>query len=187
MRRTMWRHSGGVICWIAGLSLPVAIAPGGVWAACARTPAAAATAGLAGSSAPFSVGDGEGFRAESERWDPVLQQRWTLVVNCAHPEWPAVEILSQALQSESPSSKQTAQQGAGSLSPMLPVVRAGDVVQLWSLQGDLRIEVAAMAEQNGGLGKTVRLRLMRRETLGPQIEEQFYGVVRGPHDVEIER
>jgi hypothetical protein len=70
---------------------------------------------------------------------------------------------------------------------MLPVVRAGDVVRLWSREDAVRIELAAMAEENGGLGKTVRVRLMPRNTLGQQPEEQLLGVVRGPHDVEMQR
>ena len=50
---------------------------------------------------------------------------------------------------------------------MFPVVRAGDVVRLWSREEDVRIEVAAMAEESGGLGKTVRVRLMPRNNAGP--------------------
>jgi hypothetical protein len=186
MRGSCWMHRRALLWWVLGLSLPGAVATSVVWAACANTPAAAA-AGLKGANTLFALKQDGGFRVQSLRWDPVLRQRWALVVSCAHPEWPATEVLSQISDGDILPSGKTAQGKADSLVPLLPAVRAGDEVQLWSQEGDLRIEVAAMAEQNGDLGKTVRVRLMRRETLGPQVQEQFYGVVRGPHDVEMQR
>ena len=107
--------------------------------------------------------------------------------SCAHPESPTVELPAGiSLQSNLP--QQSSQQpSADSLLPLLPVVHAGDIVQLRSQEDALRIEVAAIAEQSGALGQPVRVRLMQRATLGQQIEEQFNGVVRGPHDVEMQR
>lgn len=186
MRGIYCLHRRALLWWAIWLSLPGMVATSAVSAACADTPAAAA-AGLKGANALFPLKQDGGFRVQSLRWDPVLHQHWALVVSCAHPEWPAMEILSRISGGDTLSLGETEQARGESLVPLLPVVRAGDVVQLWSQEGDLRIEVAAMAEQNGGLGKTVRVRLMRRETLGPQIQEQFYGLVRGPHDVEMQR
>ena len=45
-----------------------------------------------------------------------------------------------------------------------PVVRAGDIVRLWRQESSLRIEVAGVSEESGGLGKTIRVRLLRRNT-----------------------
>ena len=67
-----------------------------------------------------------------------------------------------------------------------PVVRAGDVVRLWRHEGVLRIEVAAVSEESGGLGKTIRVRLLRRNTDDQSIAKLFSGVIRGPLDVEMQ-
>ena len=67
-----------------------------------------------------------------------------------------------------------------------PVVRAGDIVRLWRQESFLRIEVAGMSEESGGLGKTIRVRLLRRNTDDQSIPEQFSGVIRGPSDVEMQ-
>ena len=60
---------------------------------------------------------------------------------------------------------------------------AGEVVRLWRQEDNLRIEVTAMSEENGGLGKAIRVRLMG----GGSAEQQFIGIVRGVADVEMQR
>ena len=185
MRACFRLHPRTLLGWLMGLSLLGAGLPSLAWAACASTPAAAVGNVSGKSVQPSTTSDGVGFRVQSERWDPVLREQWALVVNCAHPDWPAIEFPSPALSKRSAGLIQTERPEAQGLFSSLPVVRAGDVVQLWGIQGDLHIEVAAMAEQSGGMGKTIRVRLMQRETLGPQIQEQFDAVVRGPHDVEM--
>lgn len=117
----------------------------------------------------------------SVRWDPVLHRRWEMVVPCGHPDWPASELPAHGM---SASMKAQARTAAQSVTPPL-VVRAGDVVQLWSQQGSLRIEAAGIAEQGGSVGQIVRVRLAPRRTLGQQVEEQFRGVIRGPRNVEM--
>ena len=188
MRACFCLHPRTLLRWLLGLSLLGGGLPCAAWAACASTPAAAVAGNVSGRSVQLSAkGDDAGFRVQSERWDPVLREHWALVVSCAHPDWPAVEFLSPVFAKSNLGLMQPGQTEGRGLFPSLPVVRAGDVVQLWSMQGDLRIEVAAMAEQSGGMGKIIRVRLMQRETLGPQIQEQFDAVVRGPRDVEMER
>jgi|GEM_PF-1507752 len=188
MRTLFCLYRRTLLCRLIGLSLLGCGLPSAVWAACTSTPAAALTGSVLGKNVRSStMSDGGGFRVRSERWDPVLRERWTLVVNCAHPDWPAIEFPSPALPRRNSDLIQPERPEPRGLFSSLPVVRAGDVVQLWGTQGDLRIEVAAMAEQSGGMGKTIRVRLMQRETLGPQIQEQFDAVVHGPHDVEMER
>jgi hypothetical protein len=123
-----------------------------------------------------------GFHVISTRWDPVLRTHWALIASCGHSEWPAVEVPVRGLQVASSDSEQTP--------PFLraaPVVRAGDSVQLWSVQGNLRIEVAAIAEQSGAVGQTMRVRLMQRKTLDQQTDKEFLAVVRGPGNVEMQR
>ena len=128
--------------------------------------------------------DKAGFHVISMHWDPVLRRRWALVGVCDHPDWPAVVMPMSDLRGEFSTTQ--SQEVRRAVLRAEPVVRAGDAVQLWSRQGDLRIEAAAIAEQNGGLGQVVRVRLMQRKTLGQQVEEEFSGVVRGPRDVEMQ-
>jgi hypothetical protein len=71
------------------------------------------------------------------------------------------------------------------ISPFVAVVHAGDVVRLWRREDLLRIEVTGVAEESGGVGKKIRVRLLRRNTDGPSKEEQFTGIIRGPSDVEM--
>jgi hypothetical protein len=173
--------------WIAAASLGAMLASNPAHAACASTRAEAAASSTVMPAPLAAMGERGGFRVISIHWDPILHQRWAQVASCAHPEWPTVE-LPTGISLQSNLSQQSAQQpSAESVLPMLPVVHAGDIVQLWSREDDLRIEVAAIAEQSGALGQPVRVRLMQRATLGQQIEEQFNGVVRGPHDVEMQR
>lgn len=166
-----------ILLTVAGLWVSLASNP--AHAACAVTRAEAA-AGL------HATVDQGGFHVTSTRWDPILHQRWAQVASCDHPEWPTVEFPASVSLQIAPS-RQSEQGSADSLLPLLPVVHAGDIVQLWSQEDVLRIEVAAIAEQSGALGKPVRVRLMQRGTLGQQTEEQFIGVVRGPHDVEMQQ
>ena len=49
------------------------------------------------------------------------------------------------------------------------------------------VVVAGVAEENGGLGKIVRVRLLRRNADDQATQERFLGVVRGPSDVEMQR
>jgi hypothetical protein len=53
-------------------------------------------------------------------------------------------------------------------------------------EGVLRIEAAGVSEESGGLGKTIRVRLLRRNTDDQSIAKQFSGVIRGPLDVEMQ-
>lgn len=172
------------VCWVAGLGLSGLGLGNCALAACAPTPAAAV--GLIGGSSGASVaGDGGGFRVSAMRWDPLLRRRWAVVASCVHPEWPAVEMPLSSVDTRVAFVGEQVQ--AVSFLPLLPIVRAGDVVQLWSQEEGVRIEVGAVAEESGTLGKTVRVRLIQRSTMGPQVEEQFLGVVRGPRDVEMQR
>jgi hypothetical protein len=170
-------YSGKRILWcliaLAGLQGAAANA------ACARTPAAAAR--LAGAkTAPSSMPDDKGYRLASVRWDPVMQQSWATIVSCEHPEWPGVSLRT--------GQTGDAQRGLSTQARVdrSPLVRAGDVVELWRQEDLLRIEVSGVAEQSGSMGETIRVRLQRRAGSNQSVEEQLNGVVRGRADVEMQ-
>ena len=66
------------------------------------------------------------------------------------------------------------------------MVRAGDIVRLWRQESLLRIEVSGVAEESGGLGSSIRVRLATGDTNEQSVQERFLGVIRGPWSVEIQ-
>ena len=152
-------------------------------AACYSTPQAAIDAFVANPSfAPAS--ENNGYRVARIELDKVLALGWAMIARCDHPEWPAIAFrangvdwfdLPQARERSLADSVGTA-----------PIVRAGDVVRLWRQESSLRIELAGVSEESGGLGKTVRVRLLHRNTDEKSIPEQFSGIIRGPLDVEMQ-
>jgi hypothetical protein len=168
---------GRVFCWVVALSLSGATSTAFATAVCVRTPAAAIRP--AGAAA-LPASEGKGYRVSGVRWDPVLQQSWATIVSCEHPEWPGVSLRVRETDHASHGS------GVVVREERSPLVRAGDIVELWRQEDLLRIEVAGVAEQSGGLGQSIRVRLLRRNGSGQSAEEQFSGIVRGPANVEIQ-
>jgi hypothetical protein len=154
-----------------------------VRAICYATPREAFDAVVTSSSFSPTL-ENSGYRVTKIQSDPVLEQRWAMIVNCGHPEWPAFTlpadgaILMKTLQERNRSLTESVK--------TTPVVRAGEVVRLWKQESLLRIEVAGVSEESGGLGSTIRVRLLRGNTDDQSIPEQFSGVVRGPSNVEIQ-
>lgn len=179
MRKMYWPW-WMMLFWVAAWGLCVLIATV-AQAQCVATPAAAAAS--SGSVSALLMASGSGFRVASMRWDPVLRQRWVRVESCDHPAWPALEMPVPTV--ERP--QRMIERDLVVLHPKAapPVVRAGDAVQLWSTEGNLRIDVAAVVEEAGALGAKVRVRLMQRQTPGGQSEREFEAVVRGPRSVEM--
>jgi Chaperone for flagella basal body P-ring formation len=127
------------------------------------------------SGLPASAANRGSYHVSEVRWDPVLGQRWAVLASCEHPEQPTFAVLTNetiAGKASSPREENSA-----------PVVRAGEVVRLWRQEENLRIEMTAMSEENGGLGKVIRVRLMGSNSE----EQQFIGIVRGVADVEMQR
>jgi hypothetical protein len=152
-------------------------------ATCYSTPQMAIVATGTSSLFPAET-ESSGYRVSKIQADPVLGQRWGMITRCDHPEWPAF-----ALPANGASSLRARQEVEHSLIEGVrtaPVVRTGDIVRLWRQESFLRIEVAGVSEDSGGLGKTIRVRLLRRNTDDQSIPEQFFGVVRGPSNVEIQ-
>ncbi len=152
-------------------------------AACYKTPRTAVDAFEADPSAS-SASESSGYRVARIQSDPVLRQRWAMIASCGHPEWPVF-----ALRTGEEGLPKISQEGRRSLAKgikVAPAVRAGDIVLLWRQERLLRIEAAGVSEESGDLGKTIRVRLLHRNTDGQSILEQFSGIVRGPSNVEIQ-
>jgi hypothetical protein len=152
-------------------------------AECYSTPRTAVDALVANSSFPPAIKN-EGYRVTRIAADQVLGQRWATIARCDHPEWPVF-----ALPANAPSSLSVPQEAMRFVTKNLsaaPVIRAGDFVQLWRQEGILRIEVAGVSEESGGLGKTIRVRLLHRSADDQSIPTRLSGVVRGPSDVEMQ-
>lgn len=146
-------------------------------AGCARTPQLAVR--MAESVAPeeFPLQD-KGYRVRSMRYDPVLERQWAVVASCGHPERPTF-----AMPVDSPVANSV---GATSAMPHARVsaVRAGDLVQAWQQEPNLRIEIAGRAEESGAVGNRVRIRILHSGFESGQ-PRTVIGIVRGPGNVEI--
>ena len=126
-----------------------------------------------------------GYRVASVRWDSLMGQRWAKLVSCAHPEQPALAMLMAPIKQDGPPS--AAASTTRPLTTASPVVHAGDLVRLWSQEGNLRIEVSGVAEASGALGTVVRVRLLNSGLDGQYQQQTLQGVVRGARDVEMQR
>jgi len=152
-------------------------------AACYSTPRAAIDAFTA-SSASSSVTENGGYQVTRVELDKVLRHRWAMVAPCNHPEWPITAFPADGV--GWPSSPRVGQ-GSMAVGPeTTPIIRAGDVVRLWKQESSLRIELAGVSQESGGLGKTIHVRLLHRNADDQSISQQFSGVIRGPLDVEMQ-
>jgi Chaperone for flagella basal body P-ring formation len=152
-------------------------------AACYSSPTAAVESMRPGSSqAPLTAG---GYWVTSIQTDPMSGQRWAMIASCDHPERPVF-----SLQTEQAGAAQQLQLSEPQMMPdnahATPLVHVGDTVRLWRQEAVLRIEMAGVAEENGGLGKLIRVRLLRRGTEDQSTRAEFAGVVRGRADVEMQ-
>ena len=126
----------------------------------------------------------DGYRVTRIDVDRVLARRWAMIARCDHPEWPAIAFPAGGVRSLA---SQRARQVSTPVSAETPpLVRAGDVLRLWKQESSLRIEVAAVSEESGGLGKTIHVRLLQRNIDNQALSEQFSGIIRGPLDVEMQ-
>jgi hypothetical protein len=171
------------LCWFLMLNMSAAAATDTARTACYSTPSAAIASVRPGSSLPSPASERGGYRVTGLRSDPVLGRLWAVVANCDHAEWPMLAVQTFGSDSSTPS---RANQIRVANSPSIPVVHAGDIVRLWRQEELLRIEVVGVSQENGGLGKAVRVRLQRQNADNQAIQEQFSGIVRGPSDVEMQ-
>lgn len=144
---------------------------------CAKTPQLAIRASKSNVAESLPLRD-TGYRVQSIRYDPVLNQQWAVVANCGHPEQPTVALLVgsvRANQLAAPHDMNDAR---------ITVVHAGEVVQAWQQGPNLRIEVAGRAEESGVIGSRVRIRFLHCGFESGQ-PLTVTGIVRGPGNVEI--
>lgn len=127
----------------------------------------------------------DGYKVMKIQSDLLLGQRWAIISSCSHPEWPEFALPLTGRSPINPLQK-TATSSREDARP-LSVVHAGDLVQLWKQESLLRIEMPGISEESGGLGKTVRVRLLHSQADNQSAPEQFLGIVRGPFNVEIQR
>jgi Chaperone for flagella basal body P-ring formation len=164
------------------LSVCILVCAGPLQAACYRTPRAAIDSfNPATNTSPVSAG---GYRVTGLQSDPILEQRWALVISCDHPEWPVSAVPLEESGSSSSSSRMS--RASQNMAPAKRLVRAGDLVRLWRQEDRLRIEIAGVSEDSGGLGDTIRVRLQRRNTEESSTQAEFSGIIRGPSDVEMQ-
>jgi hypothetical protein len=152
-------------------------------AACYKTPDAAIQAfGLSLSLLPVS--NSGGYRVTGFQSDPLLGDRWATISSCDHPDRPVI-LLQLNNAGKGLSSSEIANVPVSD-AYSLPIVRVGDIVRLWREEDLLRIETTGVSEENGSLGKRIRVRMLRRNIDEQSTQGQFFGIVRGPADVEMQ-
>jgi hypothetical protein len=132
--------------------------------------------------------EARGYRVREVRWDPVLQQRWAVLENVAHPELPLLAELADSGAKVSPGGSP-----APRPVPVFPVfkvtqlaVRSGDRVALWSSEENVRMEMSAVAEGNAAVGDRIQLRVVGAGLNG-DAGWRVSGIVRAAGSVEWER
>ena len=127
-----------------------------------------------------------GYRLRGYRWDAVLEQRWAVFEDAAHPERP---LLSEPDPGGRPAPEPAAASAATEAAPVMrptdPVVHSGDTVTLWKIEGNVRIQLAGTAEGNAAVGGHIQLRVTGAGVFGGT-GWRVAGVVRGPGNVEME-
>ena len=109
------------------------------------------------------VRDGEGFQLAGIRLDRVGGGRWARVVSCSHPERPgmALRVPESPLEraSENAHSPAAPLSAAAPQSVPAPLVLVGALVHVFKIEQNVRLEMAGVAQQSGGLGDTVKVRV----------------------------
>ena len=128
-----------------------------------------------------------GYRVIAHRWDPVLRMGWEMRQDCAHPDWPArlASVASIAAGPVAVSRLAMPIDQAPAVEPLL--VRAGDQVRLWLVDGPVRIEMSGVAEQSARNGTHVIVQITRQSDDAGLTVRRIPGIVRGAGDVEMER
>ena len=120
-----------------------------------------------------------GYRVTRTQSDLLLGREWATVVNCDHPEWP-----TQILSISTGPSLQLSHTGLDRVSSPI-VIHAGDPIRLWRHEAFLQMQVAAISEENGSVGQTIRVRLTAARDGGSSLNTERSGVVAGPAYVEM--
>lgn len=133
----------------------------------------------------ISALDGPGYRVTAVQWDALLQQHWAQVVDCRHPEWPAVSVMLEPKGLTNRSNTGPRPTINSWRSSDEPLVHIGDVVRLWRQEEAVRIELQGVAEESGAIGTRIRVRLLRGFGDKNNLVQRLHGVVCGHDDVEL--
>jgi hypothetical protein len=172
--------------------------------------AAALLAAAAAPSAACAAEDGGGcsggYRRSGELRDFTPGRSWVVLVNCAHPEMPAVAVgpianpiadpgggpkpgapIAAGAARNPPEGNPprepagvAAAPGSAGFAPAARAVREGDRVRLWRRNSVARIDLAGVALGGGAAGAAVRVRVAPGGAV-------LRGTVRGPGSVELDR
>jgi Chaperone for flagella basal body P-ring formation len=138
----------------------------------------------------------QGLVLREVRWDPVLACAWEIFADPVHPERP--EVAVPALPGEQVAARATAaalveaavavtvEARVQMAAAAVPVVHRGDRVTLWSVETNLRLQLAAVAEENGAVGERIRLSIPGAGWGGDGAAQPVRGVVRCAGEVEME-
>jgi hypothetical protein len=126
-----------------------------------------------------------GWTLREVHWDPILRQAWAIFGDPAHPERPTVAVPAEARDQQA--AQGTAEARLRTVAAAMPVVHVGDRVRLWSVEKNLRLQLSAVAEENGAVGDSIRLSIAGAAWEGGTAGQQVVrGVVRGAAEVEME-
>ena len=126
------------------------------------------------------------YQITSDRWDPILHRHWLFVVDCDHPERPLLSRISTTYMKNDLYPAFENNQKNSLTASNLPLVRAGQNVRVLRREDSLQIEINGVAEQSGGLGHQVRIRLSKVSTDIEQAQKEIVGIVSGLATVEMQ-
>ena len=148
-----------------------------------------ATTGGAGQLGSIAPSHGRltarGWVLREVRWDPVLLRAWAIYADPRHPERPTIAVLAQ--DADQGIARGAAEVQVLAAAAAVPVVHLGDHVRLWSVEKNIRLQLSAVAEENGAIGERIRLSIPGAvwEDGVPGLQA-VRGLVRGAGDVEME-
>jgi Chaperone for flagella basal body P-ring formation len=177
----VWRLHGLLRGLLRGLKLVVCLAAG--WGLCSLALVAGAGQIPAGGGQDRASLVSQGLVLRELRWDSVLRRSWAVFANPAHPERPAVVVPAEPAEAARAEAEFA---GRGTEARPVPVVHAGDRVRLWSAERNLRLQLTAVAEEDGAVGELVRVRIAGAAWAVDAAAQTLRGVVRGAADVELE-
>ncbi len=147
---------------------------------CAATPEAAAKSAIGTRTEESPAGGG--YRVDEVQVDTVLHRAWVRVVRCGDSSVPAVLVPISA-----PMHRVGLASAAGpALLPPPVVIHFGDVVRAIYNSASVRMEMDAVAMQQGSVGETIALTLKRRDDKSAdEPEQRIHGIVRADKIVEV--
>jgi hypothetical protein len=103
--------------------------------------------------------DGGGYRLEFVRRDGISGRNWASVRSCAHPEWPAVVVVTGAAP-VAPSQPGRNEAVAKAVPVPPPVVTGGRTVRVVLMDAVSKLEMTGITQGSGRLGDVVRVRIL---------------------------